>query len=49
MDRVYAFRDGPSETKVSSQDVRDGILDGSVMIYEVEHERYYNATGRIGD
>jgi len=34
---------------VSSQDVRDGILDGSVMIYNVIHDKYYNATGTIGD
>ena len=36
-------------TQVSSQDVREGIMDGSEMIYKVRLLEYYNATGTIGD
>ena len=39
-----------SATKVSLQDVREGILDGSLMmIYKVCDRLYYYATGTIGD
>jgi len=34
---------------VSPLDVREGILDGSVMPYKVMLSMYYNETGRIGD
>ena len=36
-------------SQVSSQDVREGILDGSVMIYKVRRRENNNATGTIGD
>jgi len=35
-------------SQVSPPNVREGILDGSVMIYTVAFE-YYNATGEIDD
>jgi len=34
---------------VSSLSVRQGMLDGSVMMYGVSQSSYYNATGSIGD
>ena len=37
------------KVKVSLQDVLEGMLDGSVMIYIAQPEQYYNATGRTGD
>jgi len=43
IDRVYAF----SDTKVSSHDVREGMLDCSTMIYKVGSSAYNIATGRI--
>jgi len=36
-------------SQVSSQDVREGILDGSVLIYKVRRRENNNATGTIGD
>ena len=34
---------------LSVSKAREGILDGSVMIYKVNCSPYYNATGTIGD
>jgi len=34
---------------VSTLSTREGKLDGSVMIYKVVDDGYYNATGTIGD
>jgi len=45
----HNLKDVYIEKEVSLRAAREGILDGSVMIYIVEDDVYYIATGTTGD